>query len=260
MKQPIPLLMLAMLGTKFCSWGSEHPPTHQLNPGGFGCVEAGLALAGRAVSVQIQFLVGGLRDGGRERLPLGSWPADRPHQLILGSSSWFSVVWRAEGRGRARHLRSPPPPPLMTTLCPYNSVKLDIWVPARITQMTDRRHGLCLAEVGFGLAGDRAGGYSERQAVQVMVWTVAVVAPVPCLPSVAGESLSSHWRHINSARGRGGSGPGQDRVWRGLRLCRPGHFSPPFLDPQTCDPLAWGDRRVFKRVDALFPGEWAESC
>lgn len=99
MKQPIPLLMLAMLGTKFCSWGSEHPPTHQLNPGRFGCVEAGLALAGRAVSVQIQFLVGGLRDGGRERLPLGLWPADRPHQLILGSSSWFSVVWRAEGRG-----------------------------------------------------------------------------------------------------------------------------------------------------------------
>jgi len=54
----------------------------------------------------------------------------------------------------------------MTTLCPYNSVKLDIWVPARITQMTDRCHGLCLAEVGFGLAGDCAGGYSERQAVQ----------------------------------------------------------------------------------------------
>ena len=32
--------------------------------------------------------------------------------------------------------------------------------------MTDRCHGLCLAEVGFGLAGDCAGGYSERQAVQ----------------------------------------------------------------------------------------------
>ena len=53
----------------------------------------------------------------------------------------------------------------MTTLCPYNSVKLDIWVPARITQMTDQCHGLFLAEVGFGLAGDHAGGYPERQAV-----------------------------------------------------------------------------------------------
>ena len=61
-KQPIPPLMLAMLRTKFCSWGSEHPPTHQLNPGRFGCLEAGLALAGGAVSVLMLFLVGGLRD------------------------------------------------------------------------------------------------------------------------------------------------------------------------------------------------------
>ncbi|KAI4578310.1 hypothetical protein MJG53_011165 [Ovis ammon polii x Ovis aries] len=34
-KQPISPLMLAMLGTKFCSWDSEHPPTYQLNPGSF---------------------------------------------------------------------------------------------------------------------------------------------------------------------------------------------------------------------------------
>lgn len=32
--------------------------------------------------------------------------------------------------------------------------------------MTDPCHGLCLAEVGFGLAGDRAGGHPERQAAQ----------------------------------------------------------------------------------------------
>lgn len=96
---------------------------------------------------------------------------------------------------------------------------------------------------------------------RVMVWTVVLVAPVPCLLSVVGESVSSHWRHINSAHGRGwewawsgqGCGGACGCVGQGISLR-------PFLDPQTCEPLAWGDRRGFKMVDALFPGEWAESC
>lgn len=97
------------------------------------------------------------RGHGQKPFPLGSaWGPAADSQWLGGQ--------RAEGR--AQHLSSPPPPPLVTALFPYTSVTLDIWVPPRSTKMTDQCHGLCLAEVGFWLAGDHAGRRPERWAVQ----------------------------------------------------------------------------------------------
>lgn len=58
----------------------------------------------------------------------------------------------------------------------------------------------------------------------------------------------------------GGGGPWSGQGCGGACGCvGKGISLHPFLDPQTCKPLAWGDRHGFKRADALFSGEWAES-
>ena len=95
---------------------------------------------------------------------------------------------------------------------------------------------------------------------RAMVWTVVLVAPVPRLLSVVGASGSSHWRHINSTHSRGWEWSlVRTVVWRGLRCVCRGISLCPFLDSQTCEPLAWGDRHGLKRAYALFPEEWAVS-
>ena len=151
-----------------------------------------MVLAGGAGVVQMLFPGGGLRDGG-ERLPPGSWPADLPHRLSLGSSSRFPVAWRAEGRGDSPVSLRSTPPPLMTALSPYTSVTMDIWVPPRITKMTDQCHGLCLAEAGFWLAGDHAGGRPERWAVQSLGGTGTLLAAWPWGVSVLTGGWGTRW-------------------------------------------------------------------